>query len=460
MPETVLEYQDAIAGSDDVLHQMGASQEVKEREAVDQMRAAISENFREKKRKSNQPSILEGSPITVESEKTLGILKQLAGRFREDPRLLLGLPELRTLSKDPYTRPRQFSDEFITWSEQMGLAAEDIFDRKMWFSDLTKNFALSERLVEVFDHDYGKLGTIDLVYLLESLKIVTSERAFLDGVLNSAKELLGKYLPQMMVAEPTRFLAGYHYSDSAEEEDSVSGGTYLGRFANKHFIKLSIQGSPNSTFNDSPRVTAGDQISELSERDRQIAILVGVHELVHQKVEEYMAAKGFPESQIDSSVRRSAEKGPETSKFWFWAENWQREHGSNDNLGQAINEGLATVVQLYVADRYRSDLSAQGEAEKAEYIRDQKKDRVANLQRGKSASGDSHDRYQKGHHYFAGVRVIAKLVEQFGMENLPKVLQALDIQKIRAIKMNTPEYNQVLADPMLLPGLENFDQTH
>lgn len=50
--------------------------------------------------------------------------------------------------------------------------------------------------------------------------------------------------------------------------------------------------------------------------------------------------------------------------------------------------------------------------------------------------------------------MMRKLYKQFGVVNTPRMLQAVDLSVCRAISKVSPEYQQIMSNPALLPGLQ------
>lgn len=188
------------------------------------------------------------------------------------------------------------------------------------------------------------------------------------------------------------------------------------------------------------------------------AIKTLVHELIHQRQEELnpqlSEELSFPEldqadpkntaSYVMSQLARDASKAqlqtmPEEVKT---------------SMCYVAMEGMAVVGSSYVMKRLEDDLIKAGETESAAKINKVRKDRIhedttniyRRLKTGKTQPSD----YQAN--YLEGVKLMRKLYKRFG-ETTPKLLAQVNLQACQQIMKGSPQYQQIMEDPTLLPGL-------
>lgn len=179
-----------------------------------------------------------------------------------------------------------------------------------------------------------------------------------------------------------------------------------------------------------------------------------VHELIHQKQAELNPSAFFvltsPElDRIDpDTIARDKLYG-----LLIESHRAQARTQSKDSLFDSVIEGMAVLGSFYVMGRLADDLAKSGEKDVADKVREVRKtrihDEVINSKRMARTGEDGN--YSLN--YAKGIGMMRKLYKQFGLENAPKMLAAVDLIACRQITKDSPQYQQIMENPALLPGL-------
>lgn len=178
-----------------------------------------------------------------------------------------------------------------------------------------------------------------------------------------------------------------------------------------------------------------------------------VHELVHQKQAELNPSE-FP--VLTSPELEKADPNMSHNELYdllLEAHKADSRTHSNDSLFYPVIEGMAVLGSFYVMGRSINDLTASGETEIADKVRQVRRSRIYDeivVNKRKEGAGGS-DSYSLN--YPEGLGIMKKLYKQFGLENIPRILGSVDLSACRQVTKGSPQYQQMIKNPALLPGL-------
>lgn len=180
-----------------------------------------------------------------------------------------------------------------------------------------------------------------------------------------------------------------------------------------------------------------------------------VHELIHQRQAE-LNPKAFPDLSSSDLNNRDPDNVPKAELKRLVTEahkTYSRTMNSN-SIFYPVIEGMAVAGSYFVMGRFLGDLVKSGQTDIAEKIK-QLRNKTIHMElietERKKRSGEV-DSYNL--HYVEGVGIIRKLYRQFGIENTPGLLKSVDLTVCLGIVKGTPQYQQIIEDPALLPGLQ------
>lgn len=188
---------------------------------------------------------------------------------------------------------------------------------------------------------------------------------------------------------------------------------------------------------------------------RDIGILI--HELIHQKQAELNPAINpdfalFPELvDLDPDSMNRGDLG-----FLLRTSIPGKKDGSFqkavNSISKPVSEGIAVMGSLYVMQKLADDLRKEGDEETAVRVTEAKTEEFRKYFSA-NRNPESVRREPTTPQYVEGIKIVSKLYKQFGIENLPRILSAIDLKACQNIAVGSPEYQQVTEDPSLLPGL-------
>lgn len=335
-----------------------------------------------------------------------------------------------------------------------------------------------------------------------------------DILYREATSLLAKYLPEALPHEPTtigfaiqaryegRFRGMHYIATSSEATDDLIFKQARTEFQeglkkswekqfskeerqkaaeddNEYFRKMKEEGKdiPDDAFIDVDKVEAIPYPRETKEEEDNWDKLTGsldtmqgysvytwqaiqttIHELIHQRQEELnpqlSEELSSPElEQIDPKNTSSyvmSQLAREASKAKVRA----TPEEAKTSMCFVVMEGMASIGCSYVMKRLEDDLTTAGDTELAIKVSKIRSDRFhddtteihRDLKTGKKQPSDY------AANYLEGARLMRKLYKQFG-ETTPKLLTQVDLQACLQITKGSPQYQQIMENPVLLPGL-------
>lgn len=322
----------------------------------------------------------------------------------------------------------------------------------------------------------------------QSGQIVGSEKEQLYGdvIHKEARFLLIRYLPEVLPQEPTEIFLNVFPQ-------------YIGKFKGKHFVaaeRVVYSHAQQKQFDEMMKRHKDSWEEFLKELDEQFSsskeepepepkpepedweeperLLEGrdqysvdtwrviyslVHELIHQRQAE-LNPQAFPQlqsSDLDNvDLDNTSEK--ELNPLLIEAHKSHSRTMDNNSLFYPIAEGMAVMGSFYVMGKLLADLKESGQADTAEKVR-QVRNKTIRLElsgtKREEGAGEV-DSYNL--HYIEGVGIIRKLYRQFGIENIPGLLKSVDLIACRGIVKDTPQYQQMMKNPALLPGLQTVSK--
>lgn len=172
-----------------------------------------------------------------------------------------------------------------------------------------------------------------------------------------------------------------------------------------------------------------------------------VHELIHQKQAE-LNPEAFPvlaSPELDNTDPSSISRN-ELKRLLISAHKVQSRSVDNNSLFYPVIEGIAVLGSFYVMSKFLADLKNKDQDELMKKVNEVRNEGIR-LELAKKQEGyDSN--------YLEGSRLIRKIYKQFGIENTPRLLSQVNLQACQVISKDTPQYQQVLENPALLPGLQ------
>ncbi len=256
------------------------------------------------------------------------------------------------------------------------------------------------------------------VLLEPKTKVEASENA--QVIYRTAMGHIGLYLPNLLPSQPTVIIA--------TRGDMVGGGEYLGKLSGRHYLEIGFGSRPES----------------MDPQKKEILVSLTTHELTHQRQLEFpQVLSAFP--LVDEELPEEVEKMT-TYQIIDKLEARQRSQSPLSSLQNALLEGMAIQAELFILGRR---LEQTTDAEQLALLRSVYRERLELLKQGRDFEKRSSKPVKDP--YYLGSKLIARLVELYGMERLVTMMQAVDFQKCADIQID-----EVLNNPRLIPGLEKI----
>lgn len=270
-----------------------------------------------------------------------------------------------------------------------------------------------------------------------------------------AYSLLGKYLPEAQPQEPTDIwiggIPGYrakykgihriaglpNFKASKAMEQLIE---QMGHVNDKDWIQPL---SETEDWDEPERLTRGVHQFSL---DSWRGISIVVHELIHQKQAEL-----HPDSFPVLSDSEEIPKEDIENRIIDTHEAWSRSIGGSSSLFIPVIEGMAALGTYYVMGRFLDDLIKAGDTTLVGKIRKVRNEAIHLEVRKPKPDVTNLFPY---HPYSEGIGIMRKLYKRFGIENTPKILAAVDLKACQSISKGSTQYQQMMENPVLLPGLE------
>lgn len=134
-----------------------------------------------------------------------------------------------------------------------------------------------------------------------------------------------------------------------------------------------------------------------------------------------------------------------------------------DNIASIVIEGVANYGVIYLMHRRAEQLRNEGRSDEATIFETMSRDTLNGITHRTPHPPDWIDYWEEGKfrnrltYYGLGVlKIIKPLADKFSQEEILEIIKAIDLVKCRSIKWNSKKAKHILADPTLLPGLENL----
>ncbi len=210
-----------------------------------------------------------------------------------------------------------------------------------------------------------------------------------------------------------------------------------------------VKPEPKDWHNPEKLLEGSGQFSELSWR----GVYSLVHELIHQKQAELNPA-AFPDLATPELEDKDPDTIPHRELYDLLVESHRENSRSQitDSLFYPVVEGMAVIGSLYVMGKLADELTASNEEDAANRIRVLRRsslhtEAVISSRKEKEGNGSYEANYAEG------IRLMRKLSENLGFENLPNFLVNVDLAACRQMTKGSPEYQQIVNNPSLLPKL-------
>lgn len=281
-----------------------------------------------------------------------------------------------------------------------------------------------------------------------------------DFLYREATSLLSRYLPEALPQEPTEILFSMLPA-------------YLAKFRGRHYIRLNDYKVMNGIkrtieeirhVSDENWVKPPEEVGDWDKPERLSArgvnqysidswknIYTLVHELIHQKQAEL-----YPSVSAELSASEVGDDDVlDKSKLHDALIQASRTHYytlNPNNLAFPVTEGMAILGSYYVMSRFMDDLMKTGKTATAEKIRKIRNEDIHLNYRAERTPITDYPP-EEARRYTEGLKIMRKLSKRFGEANTPKMLAAVNLKACEGIVRGTPEYQRIIEDPTLLPGL-------
>lgn len=328
----------------------------------------------------------------------------------------------------------------------------------------------------------------------------TRENLYAGVLYREATSLLGKYLPEALPQSPTEVFF------------STNPG-YIGKFKGRHYIATGSDATDQVRYkrNDKElrlmKIEQDREIRKIEERiKKEIAEefgftyepetnegevekdeleaegldnweeLVGsleirqgysrntwkavntlIHELMHQRQAELNPTAWPTElsslalDQVDPDNIRRDDLQRLLREAWIPINKTMSEEQRN-SIFYPVIEGMAVLGSYYVMGKFVKDLIEEGDVDTATKVR-QARDRSIESFFRMRRNAEFVRMRPTIPKYTEGLEMMRKLYKRFGIENTPKILVSVDLNACRGIAKGSPEYQRMVEDPSLLPGL-------
>ncbi len=271
--------------------------------------------------------------------------------------------------------------------------------------------------------------------------ITDREERYGQRILLHAKELIHDFLPDEDM-QPTTLVMRRNFRNIY--------GVYMGKVNNAgHHIALSLNHS------------VGDQNAEkdlgtwIEEKHDEYTL---VHELFHQMHAEAVgqeAMMGRSEIELEELDDMSSE---EILKELYCDEVSNRELLLD--LSSYVKEGVAVLGSLFIMKKDEERLRIQGKLIEAEAVHIVRMREINDVRAELRAliHPDEYDNIGYTEYAMGLMLLMRGLERRFGMEALPDVIKLIDLGECSNILQNSERFWEILDNPILLPGLEDFAQ--
>lgn len=228
-----------------------------------------------------------------------------------------------------------------------------------------------------------------------------------------ARQILSRYLPFVLPHEPTRIEA------KAIDDWAI----YRGPLNGHHYVYVDIGGYS-------------------SDLELTFSLL---HELPHQWHAEQIGAKNWYTIDPDT-IFTQEDYETQTSEVLF--QRLEEIVGEDNSLTDALSEGLATFVELYVLNRcIRESIEVGDEKTAATLIALKNEHWPEWAKRGKKTS------HFESHHHEAGYKLISKMIRWISPVELFNWACTLNYAACNEIMEGTRDYKHALNHPRKIPKL-------
>lgn len=192
-------------------------------------------------------------------------------------------------------------------------------------------------------------------------------------------------------------------------------------------------------------------------------IIVLIHELIHQKQTELNPTMRPDLSLIPELANIDPDSMDRRDLGYLLRRSIPgKKDGSFDLVTNSIftpvSEGTAVMGSFYVMQKFAEDLRKEGDEETASRVIEAKtKDFRSFFSMARNSELIRLEPTLPK--YVEGFKIVSKLYKKVGIENISKVLAAIDLKACRSIAAGSPEYQQMTEDPSLLPGLSKAART-
>lgn len=300
-----------------------------------------------------------------------------------------------------------------------------------------------------------------------------------DILYKEATSLLGQYLPEALPREPTKVawcsylpryegkFRGTHYITTlSEATEDLAFKEMKARFKeNLKRHQIEVLSDPGDAVEEKEKDNWDELTGALNTRqgysvNTWSAIQTTIHELIHQRQEELNPA--VSQDLSSPELDRVDLDRIDTQKLWNLIKIASVAAGRAkdiNNLFWPVIEGMADVGCFYIMKKLEEDLIKAGDTESAAKVG---KARSKNIHESTTRiyrdlkTGKLHPS-QYAINYLEGARLVRKLYKYFG-ETTPKLLTQVDLQACQQITKGSPQYQQIMENPALLPGLSHVAQ--
>lgn len=272
-------------------------------------------------------------------------------------------------------------------------------------------------------------------------EIAGDEILYSERKVEEAKKLIAKYLPVGLPQQPTRLCTEFVQDDGDEQ----TSGQYLGAVRGVNYIRLDIP--EKNYFSRGLHLQARPRV-KISAGQDEVNLAVVTHELIHQKIAEVIGQESYFGGNLNELVTDDEVRVLDPKELFFRIHQKRIETDMivPNSLIKAIDEGIATSAELFIMNQRINELKVSHD-ERLAALLGEKKLRIKFL---------IMQRWGNYSHYTAGARIVARLVRKVGLEQLPGILTSIDIDKCKQIMKGSEEYEAILKNPFLIPGLKLY----
>lgn len=393
-------------------------------------------------------------------KEALSTFHSLLLHFQENPDDLLDLPiiPLSDEARKSVSADELFDDDLLR--NQVGEAIYNQSNYQEWFAErgFDSNFLFTPvnvpDLLYMEGFNWELSGEIDrysrdrdfepqqitLKKALEVIRVQTVGEIYLEETKQRALDTLAKFAPELISKKEIETIFDPNFSFN---------GAYFGEYKDKHYLaaRTSLSLNPYLSSNST------DQYSlELDES-------VVVHEMIHLKQGEIYGCKDFFQlnQSFDEIITDSEGLGKREIANMMQDVVYDKKYHDESKeikLSHTLCEGEAVMGQLLLCREKMAQTSDSKAQEALKMVYDRNLVNRLRL-RDESSKKFSECDLEKLGVYRKGFDIIRPLQKEFGMDNLFSILSNVDNKRLSGIKMESEEAKKILADPRLLPGLEN-----